>query len=365
MHNKRKLFLAFLMMQCYAVFSYAQNETSGIGNIGAEGHYGFVIAHRPSVRALQQHHLGGFMLTISKTADGRKIWQHLYHLPEIGIKYGFFGLGNKEQLGYAHALLPYIDVPLGNIASPVHLQIGWGAGYITKPYSQFDNYKNVAIGSKLNVVFAANFNTSFSISNVDKLKAAIGITHFSNGSAATPNLGINIATIQMQYLHAFGKKREIQSFHKPAFKRHCRASVFASGSFRQIYPSVGKTYWAATLSGNLLSQYSLKSAAGIGLDYFYDDSNNEKLRRLGIEPKPISSASRIGIAGTYEVIMSDFSILLQMGGYVKSQLKKDGFIYHRIGMRYMVSQHIYACINLKTHFAKADFLEWGIGYRFK
>jgi hypothetical protein len=44
--------------------------------------------------------------------------------------------------------------------------------------------------------------------------------------------------------------------------------------------------------------------------------------------------------------------------------KEDGWFYTRASMKYMLTHHIYASLGLKTHLQKAEFIEWGMGYRF-
>jgi hypothetical protein len=341
----------------------AQDFTAGHWSLGCEAHYGFIFAHRPSIQPLQRSHLGGAVITISRPANGRKRWHHDFHLPETGIKYGFFGLGNKEQLGYGHTIYPYIDIQLGKRSNHlIHFQFGWGLGYITRPYNRLNNYKNVAIGSHLNAVIAFNFHTEIKLSERDFLSPAIGLTHFSNGSAAMPNLGVNLTTIQLHYRHAFAVPFAIQSMSYPKFNPVNRISFFGSGSFKQVYPLAGKTWYAASLSGAYLRQYSSKSAAGAGWDVFYDPSIKYRLQEEENKNPSNVANIRLGLSGAYEIIFSDFSVVLQMGAYVKNDWKKDGTWYNRLGMRYSFRDHIFACINLKTHIARADFIEWGLGY---
>jgi hypothetical protein len=38
--------------------------------------------------------------------------------------------------------------------------------------------------------------------------------------------------------------------------------------------------------------------------------------------------------------------------------------YNRFGLRYRINSNWFAQLTLKTHFAKADFGEWGFGYAF-
>jgi hypothetical protein len=58
------------------------------------------------------------------------------------------------------------------------------------------------------------------------------------------------------------------------------------------------------------------------------------------------------------------SFLFQAGVYPYTRYKDDGIIYSRLGLRYLFGKHILANITLKTHFAKADNIEFGLGYTF-
>ena len=43
---------------------------------------------------------------------------------------------------------------------------------------------------------------------------------------------------------------------------------------------------------------------------------------------------------------------------------EDGWFYSRATMKYALNRHIFISLGLKTHLQKAEFIEWGLGYRF-
>jgi hypothetical protein len=57
-------------------------------------------------------------------------------------------------------------------------------------------------------------------------------------------------------------------------------------------------------------------------------------------------------------------LIVQMGSYINPYYDGNGYLYHRIGIRAKVSQHLIANLSLKTHWAKADIVEFGLGYYF-
>jgi hypothetical protein len=58
------------------------------------------------------------------------------------------------------------------------------------------------------------------------------------------------------------------------------------------------------------------------------------------------------------------NFILGMGVYLRDVYNPDGRLYHRIGMRYHATKHWSANLVLKSHWAKADYVEYGIGYTF-
>jgi hypothetical protein len=53
-----------------------------------------------------------------------------------------------------------------------------------------------------------------------------------------------------------------------------------------------------------------------------------------------------------------------MGVYLKDNFHTDDTIYTRIGCRYQFKNGLTSSFNLKTHFGRADYLEFGLGYTF-
>jgi hypothetical protein len=100
------------------------------------------------------------------------------------------------------------------------------------------------------------------------------------------------------------------------------------------------------------------------LDVFYNPAN--KINIYQEDSIVISDAENIQlglkIGWTYNI--GNLSLPLEMGYYLKSMYTSDGPVYHRIGMRYYFKNNIFASLTLKSHWARADFFEYGLGYRF-
>jgi hypothetical protein len=139
--------------------------------------------------------------------------------------------------------------------------------------------------------------------------------------------------------------------------------LFATG-VKEIYPPAGKKYFAYTISATAMKPVSHKVRLGFGLDWFYDLSLKQGFRNSNESIAGNFSIVRSGIHFDNELMIARLAIVFQMGGYWLDHFKEDGHFYHRIGFKYKLNKHLFANLTLKSHFAKADFVESGIGWKF-
>ncbi|MFI5219310.1 MAG: acyloxyacyl hydrolase [Bacteroidia bacterium] len=349
-------------------FAYAQSlpeMTQSSVQISAGYHYGFIIAHRGNIVALQKDHVKGFEVCVSKKTLGKKIWQQLYNYPEIGLKYFYFDLGNPEQIGFGQAVIPFVNFPIcTNEKIHFGFSYGWGLGYVQRPFNYKTNYENVSIGSHVNSAIHFAAALKIKLFKQTDFNTGINLTHFSNGAIITPNQGINIASIQAGITRHFGDTKPLVKDSIPEFKKHYKNAVYIGTGIKQIYPVMGPQFFAVILSVSRFKQFTRKSAAGLALDYHYDNSLIYRLEDGSLMQYGFVYGTRAGISAGYEMILSDFSMMIQMGGYFYNQLKTDGNVYHRLSLKYHFHKNYFVCFNLKSHWAKADFFETGVGIRF-
>ncbi len=354
-----------LLSICLVFTPGAVSQDTLLHNLSATAgyHRGFLIAHRPLIVPLQQDKINGFEFAITKNTAGDKSWHHLYRFPGMGISLAFWELGNPRQLGTGITLIPYMDFPLteGKLGA-FGVKFGWGLGFIEKTFDSDNNHKNVAIGSSLNTSLILQPHIRLNISNRLSFHGGISMTHFSNGSVVIPNLGLNIASITSGVSYHLGKPVVRQQRKIPRLIKQKNISFFGAASLKQVYPANGKNYFAASLSFNHAWKNYHKSAFGAGADIFYDHSIYRKIEEKNITLSNSFETIKTGIHGSYELIISDLSLLINMGGYLYSKLD-DGLFYHRFGMRYMINESLFACFHIKSHWGKADFFEFGLGYR--
>ena len=74
---------------------------------------------------------------------------------------------------------------------------------------------------------------------------------------------------------------------------------------------------------------------------------------------------RIALIVGHELTISKMALLTQLGVYVYNPYPHvDKGVFQRYGLKYYFTDHIFGGFSLNTHFAKADLLEYSVGYKF-
>lgn len=352
-------------------------------NIVSRTEYGFLIPHRPGMRHLVQGHVSTFELGYEIATRGRKEWEYLYNYPEYGVALYYANLGNKEVLGQAIGFIPYINYPLYKTDKfSLKLRTGAGMAWVTQPFKQEENHKNIAIGSPLNSLVTFLGEAEYRLTQGLSVSTGLTFNHLSNSAAVTPNLGLNVPSVHLSLKGHFntnavyGKPVIDESTQLSAlvddpyplseFKKAHNYFVLANIGYKEIYPPEGPKYLASALSFLYRYQYCRKAALTLGADVFYSTSIEP---RYNLENEDqIENQLQIlqpGISFGYTQNMGKIDIYLTEGIYLYSKYKGDGLIYTRLGVRYFINEQWLAAIALKAHAAKADYFEYTIGYRLK
>ncbi len=333
--------------------------------VSASLHYGFVIAHRSSITVLQKGHVRAVEFGFFRQTRNAATWPRRYHYPELGVQYRYIDLGNATEMGAVHAATASVAFAFpGGDATAFDLTVGAGLAYLTRTFDRETNRKNIAIGSRLNGAFSLDIAVRRRIAHQAWLSGGLQFNHFSNGAVRMPNLGFNVPTVRLGFSQYLGTPEKLRLDPLPAVVRGFRHSLCLSGAVKEVYPVDGPLYYVLSLAGTSLYRFSHKSAAGLGLDIHYDNSLLYKLS-TETDPHPARSAGiRTGINVSYELLFDRCSVLIQLGKYLRSELKDEGMMYQRLGIRYAVWRTWFVCSGLKAHAGKADYVDLGFGKRF-
>ncbi|MBX7180792.1 MAG: acyloxyacyl hydrolase [Bacteroidia bacterium] len=334
-------------------------------SLAAGGHWGFLLYHHKNMRGMATSHIKAMELELGFRCDGKKNWHHLYRFPQYGASLTIFNLGSPDYLGTGIALYPFIKFPLaGGKFYQLHFRTGAGLGYVEKIFEINQNNKATAIGSHLNAYINLRLSSYIRLYKSLVLDFGLGLSHFSNGGSKKPNRGINVPTVNLSLVYEVGHGKEVKKdTSRYIFQKH-RVFMILSGGFAQLSKPGGSTYGAASLQTFYDFRPTVKSSFGAGLDLMYFEGNREKFRRDSVQVGSPLENIQVGGKVFYQFNMHRLMVPIEFGFYAYSKNKSVGFMYHRIGLRYQVSKHLLFNLTLKTHFAVAEYIEWGLGWKF-
>lgn len=333
----------------------------------AEGtaHYGYLAAHRTGMKNLVKGHMKPLELTYLKLGNTEP-WHSRFNSPYWGVSFFYSDFANPEELGWGIGLAPHLTFHFFKTQRyELNCRMGAGLGYVSKTFDRLENFKNIVIGSHVNLFILARLENRFHISDKLDLVGGIGMTHYSNAAFKMPNLGYNFASAYAGVSYLFG---EYDNSPPPPPKDRSTTmeySVLLAFGASENYPIGGDRFMAASLMATALKPFGKNGKAGIGHDIFY---NSAILQHFERDSTNIGSKANIiqnGLTATYQLELNRLSLQGQFGVYLKTLFKNDGLFYHRVGAHVLITENLLLNITLKTHFAKADYLELGFGYRFK
>lgn len=370
-----RLTAAIIILTTGASKVFAQYEHKLLSsNMILEGkiHYGFLYAQHLELELFNAH-FPAFEVSLQQRTYGRHKWERDYNYPLIGVTFLYTGLGNNPELGQAYALMPFINFPL---YKHKNLELGFrfalGVGYLTKPFDRISNYKNLAIGSHLNAAVNLMFEARYRVSNILTLTTGFSLQHFSNGSLKLPNYGLNAPLLSVgAAVRPFKANPEIDDrFFAPTepysavIYKTLEFNIGGLLGFKNMKAVYGENYTVVHIYENTFFRISKKSKAGFGLDFSYDPSQIKMLEMNGDTVDNKLKIIRPGLNGAYQLVMSKVGFVFNLGCYLGGMEKSKGPIYEKLAFQYNFSKDFFATVMLKVHWGRADYIGWGVGYKF-
>ena len=345
--------------------SNAQDSRILNSNYFIEGrsHIGFIWPHHASIRYLQRGHVPAFEIKIGTSTYGLYDWAVNHNYPNIGFAFYHANLQWPDVLGNVNAVYGFMNKTLyrGDIVD-ISFDFQLGIAALSKHFDIEDNYYNIAIGSTYNAFFNLGFESNWKLTDKIYLINGISITHYSNGAAKKPNLGLNVPSINWG-LRYIVNPVEIKSFHEKFIPASIfDASIIAAIGRKEISPD-DISFLTSSIVIDAGYYASATKRFAIGLDMFYDASIIKRMEKKGLANLSTKDNLRQGVHLSFEMIYGRVSFSIQMGRYIFVNWSDNGNLYNRLVMKYRYNNYIFN-IGMKTHFGRADFLEWGVGYVF-
>ncbi len=380
-----------------------------------QGIYGNIIPHDKHVKPLIEGPCMGTEFSVEFQTMGDEPWQQFNNFPVVGLGTVWLNLGNPQKLGNAFALYPYLSYSLVRTKYfNFKLKGGVGVSSLTKTYYNTNKNSlgitylsqdsaNGAVGSHLNVYFSGGGSLEIPIGNGFSLTADYTWNHISNGSIVVPNSGLNFLNgfVGLKYFPNYKKFKFPTKQNFQNIPRKFSFEIIASGGFRQYYYLDQKTYPIGSVVFGVYRPLTNFYRMGLAIDAFYDGvyDGTSLYKRTYLTTNEFKNKIRIGTSWQHELLLGRFSAGFDFGIYLYNPLKnlspvniymgqlinsnqnkpliypyhidkngvqsgEDGWFYTRATLKYAIDKHLFISLGLKTHLQKAEFMEWGFGYRF-
>lgn len=355
---------------CVPLLLTAQTELKDSYFLDFNVYAGSILRHNTDISHLITNHPAGFSLALSKRTSGDEAWQQAYGFPDTGFSFVYQDM-NNETLGRHFGLYGHFNFYFLN--RDLQLRIGQGIAYNTNPYDKERNFRGNAYGSHMlsSTHLMLNYHKEHLLDHWG-IKGGFALVHYSNANVKAPNtstntLALNLGVVySMDMSDALPKRSRLDSL--PRIRESIKINLaFRSGINESDIVGSGRFpfYIFSVYADKRLGR---KSALQVGGDVFFSNFLKELIRFQGtsfpeMNVDPEADYRRVGIFLGHELFINKLSILTQLGYYVYYPFDFEGRIYNRIGLKRYINKKWYAALTLKSHAAKAEALELGIGIR--
>jgi hypothetical protein len=339
---------------------------------------------------IAQNYYAGLDIRVGRQtdSDSRSLYDALYRYPHYGIGY-YMGnmngiiMNSDMQTGFGKPAALYAF-----FGSPVYRSRWWTAGYaisagLSYNFNAYDPDEapyNVLVGSKRNAYIDLSLDASLLLPLHSTLVASLSFQHFSNGSYQKPNRGLNLLSGALAYQwNSYGNRdKKYAPRATPAWKNLPEWYLFSASGVRMLdtdfdakNPRSGKRWFCHTLSSAAMLQTSYRRKFGVGADLFYFSWGQHVLkyraREEGKETVATSAADdmALGVYVAHEVGYKRVWLITDVGFYPFDRVGDRPVkptIYERAGVKYYLGNRTFMGVTIKAHGAKADYVEWLVGY---
>jgi hypothetical protein len=340
-------------------------------------------------------------------------WARQLNFPRTGISVSYSDFGNKEKIGSAVSVIPFIDFPVfRKWSNRFDANIGIGASYFDVIYDLESNVTNQAISTHITWAFRSNLRYDFLRFKNGKSQIVLGYYHNSNGHVRLPNYGLNTFLLGLNTEFNFNKN-EVASLNLDGSKVNENSSLQTYYCYRfglgqnvlTKYDDHKREVYTVSASLGRIKNKTFKY--GLGMYYRFYESYYNHIQKEGelindmypdLKKNPILKASSFGVFADGEVLLSHVGLEMQIGlNFYKPFYKVDWklnqgeiiydgsyqlgelnwyynvkhLISSRLGLKYYAfdnnkspTHNLFIGAFINANLGQADFSEVGLGYVF-
>jgi hypothetical protein len=349
-----------LLLMCFNFSVFAQNTPNSY-TVGLNYLPGFLIGHRNDIKNLEAHVQGIELQLKSKSPEN--YWSTFYSQPQLGVKIFYMDLG-LDISGEVISVIPTAEFCMKKYKrGQLDFGIGTGIGYLTEKFDAKENPRNQAIGSHINAALQVSMNVNHELSDRWLLTTGATVTHFSNGSFRTPNLGVNMPSATLGLHYNFGERNH-ELLDRDSMVWH-RYSVALSYAFKEQNLARPEPFHLYNANFTMLKRQNYTRDFRFGADLFLDKTHiyylDPSAPRTDVNPLDITE---LGVFAGYQWLITRISLVGDIGVYLYRPTDAKFITYQRMGLIYHYTDNFFIKSFLKIHFGTADFFDFGIGYKF-
>lgn len=329
---------------------------------------GNISLHNNDLLHLIKGHPEGFIFSWNKKTFGDETWQQRYNYPDYGASFIYQDLKN-DVLGHSYGIYGHYNFYF--FKRNVLFRVGQGLAYNTNPYDKYNNPKNVALGSHIlsSTYFMLNYKKENLFNRVG-FQTGLTLIHYSNANVKAPNTSINTVGVNVG-LH-YNLDDGSQEFIKDSDAKKITEPIKYNFAFRTginqsdvIGSDQFPFYILSAYADKRLSHYS---AIQFGTDVFFSNFLKEFIyyRSVAFPEDNLSGNEdhkRVGLFAGHELFVNKMSLITQLGYYVYYPFNFETRVYMRIGLKHYFGNKFFGSVTLKSHGARAEAVEFGVGVR--
>jgi len=354
------------------VFSFvqAQDIKPEAFTIDANYFYGSILRHNKDISHLITEHPKGLIISYNRKTFGDKRWQRAYNYPDWGVSFINHNSNNKA-LGDNYGLYAHLNFYF--LKRNLLFRVSEGVVYNTNPFDIESNFKNNAYGS--HVLLGTALLLNYSKENLFKdigIQAGITLLHYSNANLKAPNTSTNTLAFNVGLNYKFQNEEIPKEYSTDStgtkYTEPIKYNIVLRGGMNESdYLNLGQHPFFI-VSAFADKRVSYKSSLQLGTDIFFSKFLEKEIEYLSAafpnyNIKGDEDYKRVGIFVGHDLHFGKFAINTQIGYYVYYPYEFEGRIYQRLGFKYKVYKNIFSEVSLKSHGAKAEAVEFGLGIR--
>lgn len=364
MHKK---IIIVLFLLCTSIFIHAQEPVKKPFDVDVNYFYGNIIEHSKDIAHLITAHPTGIIVSYNRKTYGLNEWERRYNYPDWGFSFLYQDFGN-EFVGDNYSLFGHYSFYFLN--RKLQFRVAQGIAYNTNPFDIETNKKNNAFGSNLLSATYLLLNYKQQLTPQIHLQGGLTLTHYSNGNVRAPNSSLNTIAANVGVVYT-PKDQEIPAYIPSQSKDYKEPITFnfalRGGANESDRLGLGQHPFFIA-SAFVDKRISYKSTLQAGVDVFFSSFLKEQIEFEAIAFPNLGTQGdedwkRVGIFIGHELRFGRVAFVTHLGYYVYYPYDFEGQVYQRVGLKRYFGEHFFGAVTVKTHGAKAEAVEFGIGYR--